>query len=454
MVIHAGILPKIYRHVQEAIMARVVKDSRLESREARSRLKNRKEPYWRLISDGLHLGYYRGSRGGIWHVRARVTEGATRYVKTGLGEADDFSDANNDTILNFSQAQDKARKFADKLNRGHDLEENKLVTVEVAINEYLTDFKANGKKSLYSTQTQINAHILPSLGNKLVSTLSFKQLNTWKNLLATTDKRARSSKKLHAEQQFTINQNEDPDYQRRRRATANRIITILKAILNHAYNSNRVESNEAWQKLKPFKNVSEAKIRFLTEAECLRLMNACEPDFRLLVRGALLTGARYGELTTFKVSDFCTDKKTLFISQSKSGKPRHIPLNDQGIQFFEQLTVGKDPQDFIFTRFDNKQWKKNYQVRPLIAACNAAKITPMVTFHHLRHTYASALAQRGVPLQVIAAVLGHSDTRVTHKHYAHLMPSYVSNVIKEHLPDFGKTEIQNVVKIAIKKELA
>jgi integrase len=209
-----------------------------------------------------------------------------------------------------------------------------------------------------------------------------------------------------------------------------------------------VQSNETWKKLKPFKNVSEPKIRFLSENECTRLLNSCEPDFRVLIRGALLTGARYGELTTLKVGDYSNDNNTIFINQSKSGKPRYIPLNQEGINLFEQLTTGKNPQEPMFTRPDGKQWKKNYQVRPLEAACKTAKITPAINFHILRHTYGSLLAMRGVPLQVIAAVLGHSDTRVTHKHYAHLMPSYIADVIKEHLPDFGKTEKANVTSLS------
>lgn len=58
---------------------------------------------------------------------------------------------------------------------------------------------------------------------------------------------------------------------------------------------------------------------------------------------------------------------------------------------------------------------------------------------------------KGVPLQVIAAVLGHSDTRITHKHYAHLMPSYVADVIRQHLPNFGKTTKSNVRQMNHKK---
>jgi hypothetical protein len=77
----------------------------------------------------------------------------------------------------------------------------------------------------------------------------------------------------------------------------------------------------------------------------------------------------------------------------------------------------------------------------------AASIIPPITFHDLRHTYASILAMKSVPLQVISAMLGHSDTRITHKHYAHLMPSYIAEVIREYLPDFGETEKSNVISI-------
>lgn len=427
-------------------MARLVRDSRLESREARLRLKMRQEPYWRLISEGIHLGYYRGNRGGIWHARVR-SEDNKRYIKNALAQADDYSDANGKTILNFSQAQEQARKFAHKTHRSNDLEDNKPYTVATAISDYLADFKANGKKSYYSTETQINAHILPAFGDKLVSALTFKQLNSWKNKLATTDKRARSSKKIKQEQKYITDDNNDPEYQRRRRATANRIITIFKAILNHAFHTNRVENNEAWQKLKPFKNVSEPKIRFLSEEETVRLINACEIHFRALVRAALLTGARYGELILLKISDYNRNNNTIFIHQSKSGKPRYIPLNQEGINFFDQLIIGKNSNEFIFTRENGSSWKKNYQVRPLEAACSISKISPAINFHILRHTYGSALAMRGVPIQVIATVLGHSDTRITHKHYAHLMPSYVADVIKAHLPNFGNTEVNNISRI-------
>ena len=68
-------------------------------------------------------------------------------------------------------------------------------------------------------------------------------------------------------------------------------------------------------------------------------------------------------------------------------------------------------------------------------------ISPAPSFHIFRHTHTSALAMRGVPMGVIAAQLGHQDTRMTEKHYAHLAPSYVANTIRAHLPILGIADL-------------
>ena len=52
----------------------------------------------------------------------------------------------------------------------------------------------------------------------------------------------------------------------------------------------------------------------------------------------------------------------------------------------------------------------------------------------LRHTHGSLLAMRAVPMAVIARQLGHADTRMTEKHYAHLAPNYVADTIREGFP--------------------
>jgi hypothetical protein len=66
-----------------------------------------------------------------------------------------------------------------------------------------------------------------------------------------------------------------------------------------------------------------------------------------------------------------------------------------------------------------------------------ARIAPAVTVHILRHTHGSHLAMNGVPMGVIAAQLGHADTRMTEKHYAHLAPSYIAQTIRANFPILG-----------------
>src|SRR5437764_9718240 len=90
-------------------MARTVKDAYLATRTARANLPARKRPYYRLIMQGLHLGYYRGSRTGSWSARRFL--GGGRYEESKLGAADDTGDPDGLAILSFAQAQEKARDW-------------------------------------------------------------------------------------------------------------------------------------------------------------------------------------------------------------------------------------------------------------------------------------------------------------------------------------------------------
>jgi integrase len=227
------------------------------------------------------------------------------------------------------------------------------------------------------------------------------------------------------------------DGNRKRRATANRVLTVLKAALNYAWKSGHVPNDDAWRRVRPFREVDVARVRYLTEAECTRLANACEPAFRNLVVGALLTGCRYSELTAMQVADFNPDAGVITVRTSKAGKPLHVVLTIEGQRLLAMLTAGKLGSELILTRDDGAAWGQSHQLRPMIAACKQASIRPAVSFHVLRHTHSSTLAMRGVPLGVIAEQLGHADTRMTEKHYAHLAPSYVADTIRASFPELG-----------------
>jgi integrase len=139
-----------------------------------------------------------------------------------------------------------------------------------------------------------------------------------------------------------------------------------------------------------------------------RLINACQADFRALVTGALLSGCRYGELAAMTVDDFNPDAGTLRVRTSKSGKPRHAVLTQEGRDFVAEWSAGKHGGARLFVRSNGKFWGKSEQQRPLTAACAAARIAGQLSRHPSYLCQPARLG--GVPLAVIARQLGHADT--------------------------------------------
>ena len=91
----------------------------------------------------------------------------------------------------------------------------------------------------------------------------------------------------------------------------------------------------------------------------------------------------------------------------------------------------------MFTHANGTGWKTSEQARLMAAANEHARLKPRITFHGLRHTWASLSVMAGVPLLVVAKNLGHADTRMVEKHYGHMAPSHVRDAIRAGAPKFG-----------------
>jgi integrase len=417
-------------------MARTVRDHRLETRAARLRLPIRSEPYWRQISEGCHLGYYRGARGGKWVARFRPAGRAGGYDKRTLGEADDYSDADGVRILDYRHAQDAARAwFAVHGNAGRKFGP---YTVSDCLDDYLEGF---GGKSLYSTRARIEALIRPALGQIIMAELTRKQVEDWHKSRAAAPAMLRTGK-------FATERNlrpaETDEAKRRRKSTANRDLAVLKAALNAAFRDDKVRTDEAWRRVRPFKHVERARLRYLSEEEARRLVNAADVAVRPLIQAALLTGARYGELTSLRTSAVDIKAGTLWFAETKAGKPRVCYLEEEGLNLFRQHTADRAPDDFVFVRADGMPWRASQQARPLRTACMRASIDPAVGFHDLRRTFGARMAIKGVPMAVIANAMGHADERITSTHYAHLAPSYVEKTVREAVGGLGIVPHSNV----------
>jgi integrase len=418
-------------------MAKRVRDSSLESRAARAKLKPGGKPYYKSIDRGLHLGYRKGKRGGRWVVRRYV--GASKYVVETIGDADDVADADGVLMLTFWEAQSRARELHKQQITATDSAHRGPYRVQDAIDDYLAYLQ--GRPSYDDIRVRLAAYAQALLGSKEVSKVTSAELKAWHRHLAKMPARVRSKKgKAPAHRPIDLS---DPEATRRRKYSANKVLGQLKAALNLAWHDGKVASDAAWRKVKPFKGVASARVRYLTVAEAQRLVNASTPDFRLLVLAALETGCRYGELGRLVASDFNLDSGTLLIRTSKSGKPRHVVLTDEGQDFFADLTARRAGNELMLGR----QWRKSEQARPMRAACEHAKISPPVGFHQLRHTWASLAVMNGTPLPVVARNLGHVDTRMAEMHYGHLAPSYIADEIRRGAPRFGIVEPDNVHRL-------
>ncbi len=173
-------------------MARTARNSALETRTARARLRIRRTPYFAKIAKGLRLGYYRGAVAGSWV--ARCYRGAGVYATEALGIADDTLEADGVKVLDYWQAQEHARRWG---QRQRLIAEGMLregsYTVFNAVTDYLAEIKAEkSPAAVQGAKYVFDAWILPDLGAIQVEKLTTDRINRWRNKLATQPKRVRT----------------------------------------------------------------------------------------------------------------------------------------------------------------------------------------------------------------------------------------------------------------------
>ncbi|MGH1590230.1 tyrosine-type recombinase/integrase [Methylobacterium phyllosphaerae] len=231
---------------------------------------------------------------------------------------------------------------------------------------------------------------LPRFGSSRIEDLTRRQLEAWRDGLVRTGS--------------------DAEQCRRSQDTANRVLSIVKAMLNHAVGdpTNGLTNDSAWRLVRPFQRVGRPREVHFTPTEVLRLLDGCEdPGFRDLLTAGFLTGARYGELAACQVRHFDAEDATLYVPRGKTGA-RIVILQPEATTFFARLVDGREKDALLLPRADGDAWGPSHQVRPMKRALLAAKLDPSGTFYALRHSYISRAIEAGVPLNVVAENCGTS----------------------------------------------
>lgn len=421
-----------------------VTPAKVSSRTARKTLAVCKAnaPHWVSVTKGTAVGYYKGVRERSWYVRQRAGD---KYLKERLGAVDDFVDADGHVVLSYAQAVALATTRQIDKREARPKHYADGLTLTAVVDAYI-DEQLAGKGSQKNSRQQWNRHGHDSIGAKLVTALDAPDMRRWHKAMATKPPTIRGKV-----QDFDP---ADPEQARRRKATANRVLTIPSAALNWAWRGDGSVTLPAtmptwWAKVKPFALGDDPPPRMLEQGEIRRLLNAAPPDLCDLLSGALMTGARRGELLTLQVRDYDSDNAVVRIQQHKTGKPLTQPLTSEGVALFDRLTAGRAPTDPVFARSDGRAWGKHDVQKPMKAAVAAAKLDD-VSFKTTRATYGKLLLVATKDIEIVARALGHSDSRITRKHYAAYLPNEVTRAVAK-LPKLGLMNDTNITRMRAKK---
>jgi integrase len=419
-------------------VARLRRHGKLQTREARTRLAQSVHPYWHTIQTGLALGYYKGDHAGSWYVRRRV---ASRYRVERLSDADDFADADGVTVLDFAQAQRRA--LLDESSKAAADHPDKY-TVADALRDWQAKQQAQSRDSSMAPPAAAQVRLIAEgLGATAVAALTTRMIEIWRDGIANSGRRVRQKAPKVPAKPAPVRFAPPPkgvttrEAKRRRQATANRLLNVLKAALNYAWRAGLAPSDAAWRRVSRFAKVDKPRLRFLSVEECKRLLAACAPDFKTLVQAALFTGLRLGELWALRVGD--VREATVFAGETKSGTPRTVPLNAEGTAFFNALSADQPRGTPLFRQANGDAWNKMRISRLMREVSATTKLDPPATFHDLRRSYASLLINAGAGGETIQKLLGHADLRMTLRVYAHLLDTRIADQVRTKLPSFEES---------------
>ena len=210
-------------------------------------------------------------------------------------------------------------------------------------------------------------------------------------------------------------------------ATINREMATLKHALSKAveWKLLRKTAREELTAIKKYQE-PDGRLRYLAgEADAERLLQASDSSLRPIVLTALHTGMRKGELLGLTWDLVDMTHGFIRLKQTKNGKARALPFNETLWSVFSGLRTRPDVP-WVFHDTAGNRWK---DVRhPFEAACLSAGLTDF-HFHDLRHTFASWLMMRGVPLATVSNLLGHTSPTMTLR-YAHLSPKHLTSAVR------------------------
>jgi integrase/recombinase XerD len=164
----------------------------------------------------------------------------------------------------------------------------------------------------------------------------------------------------------------------------------------------------------------------LSPEEVRRLLDATGSlRERAAMELAYSAGLRLGEVLHLKVSDIDSDRMVIRVEQGKGKKDRNVMLAESLLATLRAYWKQERPRGWLFPGQDG-QHPLNATIfqRAFVVAKQAARIEKRVSFHSLRHSFATHLMESGVSVRTIQALLGHRSLNTTQR-YTHVAGDYL-----------------------------
>lgn len=387
-------------------------NARIDTVDARSKLKARHSPYYVRLESGCYLGYRKtvSAGTGSWVTRYLDPDTYKQVVKS-LGAFEE---------LPASQRFDAARKAAEvwfrHLGRGG---QSTATTVEGACRayeKYVRAHRGDAPADDLSARYERWVYKSPKLAAIDLARLTKQHIEQWRITVAKTP----------------VKVNHDPDKpvtRERSPGSLNRDMTALRAALNHALDNGTVTSDQAWRVgLRPVKNADGRRDGYLDLEQRRKLLKHAPADLALLIKGMATLPLRPGAVAGLLVGWLDTRLGVLTIGKDKSGKDRRVKLPPATATFLVEQAEGKANDCHLLSQADGKPWTKDAWKGPMKDAVRAAELPSSTTAYTLRHSVITDLVVAGVPLLTIAQLAGTS-VRMIELHYGHLRPDVATDAL-------------------------
>jgi integrase len=281
---------------------------------------------------------------------------------------------------------------------GKEVVAEQVPTVEQFAECFLTYSKNNNKPStVHAKNGLLRNHLMPAFGHMRLNEIGTAEVEKYK------------AEKLRG--------NYAPK-------AINNQLTALRKLLNLAVEYKKLEHAP---KVRPLK-LTERPFQFLAFEEVERFLEAASHQWRPLLIIALNSGLRVGELLALRWEDCDLLAGKLIVRRSlwngiegspKGGRTREVPLNKRALRTLKALRHLRGP--YVFCKEDGTRLSHSEVKNILPRVCERAGLPKRLTMHGLRHTFASHLVMRRVPLKAVQELLGHATIDMTLR-YAHLSP--------------------------------